>query len=286
MRKLLFVVSLLLASGLAVAQTGGCSSGSTGGSNCVAPLTVTPPSGTPKTTTQEWTPQTTAEPCPGGIAVKDGTFVLCSQKTPTATLLVDYGDGKGYVPISVPGATPTVAVGSTATLPPGSNATVTNSGTPTAAIFNFGVPQGTGGPKGDPGSPGLAATVAAGSVTNLPPGSQATVMNAGNPNAAIFNFGIPQGAPGLPGTNGINGTNGTNGINGVTPQVAIGAVTTLPSGSPATATNTGIPPNVLLNLGIPQGPPGTMSMPAGCDFTITALDVIAKTGHIQFGTCK
>lgn len=45
-----------------------------------------------------------------------------------------------------PGSAATVAVGTVTTLPAGSSATVTNSGTSSAAVFDFGIP------KGDPGS--------------------------------------------------------------------------------------------------------------------------------------
>jgi len=46
------------------------------------------------------------------------------------------------------GSTPTVEIGATTTLSAGSSATVTNSGTPTAAIFNFGIPRGADGSGG------------------------------------------------------------------------------------------------------------------------------------------
>lgn len=45
-----------------------------------------------------------------------------------------------------PGTSPTVSVGTVATLSSGSSATVTNSGTSSAAIFNFSIPQGIPGP--------------------------------------------------------------------------------------------------------------------------------------------
>lgn len=52
------------------------------------------------------------------------------------------------------GAAATVTVGSVTTLPAGSDATVTNSGTSSAAVLNFGIPQGAagtgGGGGGDP----------------------------------------------------------------------------------------------------------------------------------------
>ena len=60
-------------------------------------------------------------------------------------------------------------------------------------------PMGPPGPQGDPGAPGApgaAATVTVGTTTTLPPNSLATVANSGTSNAAILDFGIPQGVPG------------------------------------------------------------------------------------------
>lgn len=51
-------------------------------------------------------------------------------------------------------ASSTITVGNVTTLAPGSAATVVNRGTATAAIFDFGIPQGFKGDKGDPGSGG------------------------------------------------------------------------------------------------------------------------------------
>ena len=69
------------------------------------------------------------------------------------------------------------------------------------AGFNNGAPfqlgmQGPPGPPGNPGGNGTNATVSVGTITTLPAGSQATVTNTGTQSAAVFNFGIPQGAPG------------------------------------------------------------------------------------------
>ena len=47
------------------------------------------------------------------------------------------------------GSSATIAVGTVTTLSAGSNATVTNSGTSSSAVFDFGIPQG---PKGDAGT--------------------------------------------------------------------------------------------------------------------------------------
>lgn len=58
------------------------------------------------------------------------------------------------------------------------------------------------GPKGDTGAqgdPGAAATVQVGTVSTGEAGTQASVTNAGNENAAVFNFTIPRGAQGVAG---------------------------------------------------------------------------------------
>jgi len=52
------------------------------------------------------------------------------------------------------------------------------------------------GGTGATGLQGVAATVSAGTVTTLAAGSQATVSNSGTVQAAVLNFGIPQGAAG------------------------------------------------------------------------------------------
>lgn len=49
---------------------------------------------------------------------------------------------------SLTGASATVAVGTVSTLPAGSSATVANAGTASAAVFNFGIPQGSNGNPG------------------------------------------------------------------------------------------------------------------------------------------
>jgi hypothetical protein len=60
------------------------------------------------------------------------------------------------------------------------------------------------GPKGEKGDDGLSATAAVGTTTTLAAGAQATVTNVGTSAAAVFNFGIPQGAKGDKGDNGEN----------------------------------------------------------------------------------
>lgn len=94
------------------------------------------------------------------------------------------------------GAAATIAVGNTTTLAAGSSATVNNSGTSSAAVFNFGIPKGDKGDKGDTGASGSAATVAVGTVTTGSPNTPASVTNVGTSSAAVFDFVIPKGDKG------------------------------------------------------------------------------------------
>lgn len=98
------------------------------------------------------------------------------------------------------GLAATVNVGTVSSLPPGSQPVVTNSGTNSAAVLNFGIPQGQPGQNGTNGNNGQAATIQVGTTTTLPAGSNATVTNVGTSSAAVFNFGIPRGADGAPGS--------------------------------------------------------------------------------------
>jgi hypothetical protein len=107
-----------------------------------------------------------------------------------------------------PGAAATIAVGSTTTLAPGSSATVNNSGSSSAATFNFGIPagvQGNTGATGSQGPAGNAATIAVGSTTTGAPGTNANVTNTGTSAAAVFAFTIPRGDVGAQGPPGPAG---------------------------------------------------------------------------------
>jgi hypothetical protein len=52
-------------------------------------------------------------------------------------------------------------------LSPGASATVANSGTSSAAVFDFGIPEGLKGDTGDTGPPGPAGTVVYDDVDNI-----------------------------------------------------------------------------------------------------------------------
>jgi len=122
--------------------------------------------------------------------------------------------------ISSLGTAATISVGTVTTGAEGSSATVTNSGTTSAAVFDFSIPvgdtgatgpQGIQGIQGIQGDTGAAATISVGTVTTGAEGSSATVTNSGTSSAAVFDFSIPVGATGAAGTNGTDGLGFTGG---------------------------------------------------------------------------
>lgn len=87
----------------------------------------------------------------------------------------------------------------------GQNLTISSDGT-------LGAPYAEKGDKGDKGDTGASAAVYAGTTTTGEPGTQASVVNTGTAQAAVFNFTIPRGDKGEP------GQDGTDGDDGYTPQ--------------------------------------------------------------------
>ena len=66
------------------------------------------------------------------------------------------GDTGSQGPQGVPGTAATITIGSVTESAPGRDASVTNSGTATAAVFNFVIPRGETGPTGATGATGPA----------------------------------------------------------------------------------------------------------------------------------
>jgi len=65
------------------------------------------------------------------------------------------------------------------------------------SVVDFGSVVGPTGASGAMGPTGPSGTITAGGVTSLAYGNAPTVTNSGTSTAAVFNFGIPQGQPGL-----------------------------------------------------------------------------------------
>ena len=94
------------------------------------------------------------------------------------------------------GADAVVSLGTVTTGAAGSSASITNTGSPSSAVFNFTIPRGdTGatGATGAKGDTGDAATIAVGTVTTGDPGTSAVITNTGTSGAAVFDFTIPRG---------------------------------------------------------------------------------------------
>jgi hypothetical protein len=151
------------------------------------------------------------------------------------------------------GTAATVAVGTTTTGAAGSNASVTNSGSSSAAVLNFTVPQGAAGTTGatgatgSTGAAGTAASVAVGTTTTGAAGSNAAVTNSGSNSAAVLNFTVPQGAAGATGATGTAGT---------AASVAVGTTTTGAAGSNAAVSNSGSSSAAVFNFTVPKGDTG------------------------------
>lgn len=102
-------------------------------------------------------------------------------------------------PAGADGAAATISVGTVTTGEAGTSAAVTNSGTSSAAVFNFTIPRGAKGDKGDKGDTGPAGADGA----QGPQGEKGATGDTG-----------PQGKQGPAGANGADAT--INGVNALT----------------------------------------------------------------------
>lgn len=81
----------------------------------------------------------------------------------------------------------TVSVGTTTTLPAGSSATVTNSGTGTDPILNFGIPKGDTGAAGQDGNDGADGYSPEVSIATITGGHSVTITDEDHPTGQTFN---------------------------------------------------------------------------------------------------
>lgn len=110
--------------------------------------------------------------------------------------------------------------------------------------------KNTGGPKGEKGDPGTAATITVGSTSTGAPGTSASVTNAGTSSAAVLDFTIPRG------DKGDKGDTGATGSPGVAATISVGTTTTGQPGTNASVTNVGTSSAAVLNFTIPKGAKG------------------------------
>lgn len=140
-------------------------------------------------------------------------------------------------PKGEPGTAATIQVGTVASGPSGSAPQVTNSGTASAAVFDFVIPKGDQGPQGVQGPAGPQGEAGA----RGPQGIQGPKGD--------------QGETGVPGETGATGPEGPAGADGVTPNIQVGTTTTLAAGSSATVTRRAGSPDAapIFDFGIPKG---------------------------------
>ena len=164
----------------------------------------------------------------------------------------------------------TIAIGTVSTGAAGSEAAVTNTGTPSAAVFNFTIPRGdTGarGVQGEPGAPGANGQDGAPGADGKD-GVTFTPSVDTNGDLSWSNDGN------LPNPETVN----LRGAQGEAATVQVGQVTTLPAGSQATVTNSGTNQAAVLNFGIPTGATGA----AGTNGTDGAAATI-EVGEVTTG---
>ena len=145
----------------------------------------------------------------------------------------------------------TIALGTYATGEPGTEVVITNTGTPGAAVFNFVIPRGSTGPKGDKGDTGKGLTILGTYATvealraAVPSAQQGDVYNVGA--AAPYEIYMWDSAAG-----GFVNQGRLQGANGAvfTPSVAA-------DGTLSWTNDGGLENPAAVNIRGPQGEPGT-----------------------------
>lgn len=172
------------------------------------------------------------------------TISITDANGTTTATVTDGADGAA-------GQAATIAVGSTSTLPEGSSATVTNSGTSSAAVFDFGIPKGD---KGDTGATGPANTLSIGTVVS---GATADATITGTAPNQTLNLVLPKGDPGTP-ANVVNSysTSTTDAysasyVNGVIPTVNDATLTIQKNGTDVGTFTANASSNVTANITVP-----------------------------------
>lgn len=182
---------------------------------------------------------TTVDKSNDWMAVVDVSDTSASEYGTTKKAVVDQFIGEK-------GDAATVDVGTTTTLPAGSDATVSNSGSTSAAVLDFGIPRGPQGVQGIQGVAGADGTDGANAYVYIAYASdasgtgftltfnasldyiaiKATTTEIASPVASDFtglwkNYKGAQGIQGIQGIQGVAGADGTDGTDGVNAYVYI-----------------------------------------------------------------
>jgi len=157
------------------------------------------------------------------------------------------------------------------------------------------------GGAGPTGAAGSAATVSVGTVTTLAAGAPATVINSGTAQAAVLNFGIPQGATGAAGSGGsgsigsgsfaavfhpvsyattyysVNSPNASTNETGTT--ATTGVLAWVPLGCTASQLSVYSQQSNMITVTLRTGAPGTM-VPSTLVCSVTSNSSCTATGSV------
>ena len=129
------------------------------------------------------------------------------------------------------GAAATIAVGTVSTGAVGSSVTVTNSGSSSAAVFDFAIPRGATGITGSqgPAGPGISAGGTSGQLLQKASGTDYDTSWVDAPSGAVADGAIYENSQTI--TSSYSITSGKNAMSAGPISVSAGATVTIPSGS-------------------------------------------------------
>lgn len=170
----------------------------------------------------------------------------------------------------------TVQVGTTTTVPAGTPASVTDSGTPTAAVLNFRIPQGPQGVVGPQGPVGATGPQGPQGVAG-PTGATGATGAQGPAGPAG-----PQGPQGDAGPAGVTGPTGSQGPQGIQGSAGTGAPS-IPNflSNPANGVTIAGP---LSNSNVPQALEFDITVAIGHPDVCSAIGILAYTRTDSTGT--
>jgi hypothetical protein len=253
--------------------------GPTGLTGVAGATGVAGPQGPPATFRNAWS-GSTAYTMGDAISENGSTYIALTANTaidPATDVTNSGGHWALLAQKGASGSAATVSVGSVTTGAAGSSATVANSGTPSAAVLTFTIPQGLAGAAGASGATG--ATGATGAIG--PQGPPVSFRNAwsnslsyaigdavsenGTTYIAIAAHSAVDPATDVAGAATHWAVLAQKGNAGSAATVSVGSVATGSAGSSATVTNAGTSSAAVFNFSIPTGSTGAAGAvgPAG-----------------------
>ena len=202
-----------------------------------------------------------------------GATISITDETGTTTANITNGINGSDGQDGADGAAATIEVGEVTTLLPTDSAVVTNSGTSSAAVFNFGIPQGQQGIQGIQGIQGDPGVSPRAVVEQTASGATITIEDYQTVTTAdIYN-----------GVDGQDGQDGAPGADGQAATITVGSTTTGNAGTNASVTNSGTSSAAVLDFVIPRGADGAPGQD-GADGAPGAPGADGQAATIAVGT--